>query len=369
MRLLLAPIVVTPTKALTPSHVKGLLWLDVLYKATSRLCDVTYLWNLRPYNVTAQTLQYWEYLDRTLGADADYSDRDEVELSEHYIRLHAEGLQGPPDALRPYREAVEVDGYVHPASQRFLTLWQRHFESLNLHDPGLDANEPPELGVEEVVERLAERALCVDHRRYGGPLYLDATAAGLPLRRAGSADGQMNYLVCALRQLLPLAGRYDRILLVCDEELEADYLLLDRILTAFGARVTRLSLGRVPLDGAIRSSRWGGWQDLTVDALVDQALHEFDQPALRLGMRLYFIAVLARASRQSFSHDVLRKQLQRARRAIAADEPAVDPATFVDFLAGRTADGGHVDAYRLTVSLLERHRPVPRRNLIEELYV
>src|SRR3954471_14734317 len=94
MSLLLAPIVITPTKALTPSHVKGLLWLDVLWRSTALVGEVTSLWNLRPYNVTAQTLEYWEYLDRTFGAETDYSEWSELELSKPYVEMHATGAQG-----------------------------------------------------------------------------------------------------------------------------------------------------------------------------------------------------------------------------------------------------------------------------------
>lgn len=41
-RVLLAPITVTPSKPLTPSHLKGLLWTDVMYRATAQLAEVTY---------------------------------------------------------------------------------------------------------------------------------------------------------------------------------------------------------------------------------------------------------------------------------------------------------------------------------------
>lgn len=369
MRLLLAPIVVTPTKALTPSHLKGLLWLDVLFKSTSRLCDVTYLWNLRPYHVTAQTLEYWEYLDRTIGSEVNYTSMGEVELSEHYIRLHRDRQQGSFAALTPYLEAIESEGYVHPASRRLIELWQGHLRRLGLYDPGLANNERPDLSAEDVVELLAERSLCIDHRRYGGPLLLDATAHGLALRRAGTPDGQMNYLICALRQLLPLVGHYDRILLVCDEELDADYLLLDRILTAFGAHVSRLSLGRVSIDGSIRSSRWGGWQDYTIDALSQLALQQFDMATLRLGLRLYFIAVLGRASRQPLRLEVLRKQLQRARRILASHAPPPSGEAVLDLLERSRVDGCHVDPYRLTVSLLDRHRNAPNGALLDAVYV
>jgi hypothetical protein len=366
-RLLLAPIVVTPTKTLTPSHVKGLLWMDVLYKATSQLCQVHYLWNLRPFNATAQTLEYWEYLDRTFGDDVDYSSWSELDLSRPYIRMHAERARAPYAALRPYLDAVERDGYVHPASRRLIQIWSGHFRRLNLFDPGLARQDAPGLSAEDVVELLAGRSLCVDHRRYGGPLMLDATDAGLPLRQAITADGQANYLVCALRELVPLVSRYDRILLVCDRELEADYQLLTRLLSALGANVSYLTIGRVPVDGAIVSSRHGGWENYTVDALAEQALREFDPAAFGLGMRIYFIAVLTRMSKQSLRLDVLRRQLRRAERIIASDHHGGRHS--LALLESMVSEAGYVDPYRLTSSLLNRNAPRPTPSLIERIFL
>lgn len=368
VRILLAPVVVTPTKLLTPSHVKAMLWLDVLFKSTSLLAQVTYLWNLRPYNVTAQTLQFWEYLDRTLGEDVDYSGWSELDLSMRYVRLHAEREQAPFAPLRPYLEAVERDGYVHPASRRLIAIWREHVRLLGLHDPGLDANDPPGQSVDEVIARLDERGLCLDHRRQGGPVFLDATAAGLPLRRAVTADGQANYLVCALRHLLPLIDHHDHVLLVFDRELEADYVLLDRLLTAFGARVTRLPIGRVPLNGSSASSRYGGWEQHTVDALREQALARFEPAAFLLGLRLYFIAVLARSSPQSFSADLLHKQCRRASRLLDADPVRVEEQPYRVFLTSKLTGGVYVDPYRLTVSLLQRHRTVPSGNMLDGVF-
>src|SRR5438309_506109 len=63
-RVLVAPVTVTPTKPLTLSHIKGLLWVDALYKATTLVANVDYRYSLTTYNVTAQTLGFWAYLDR-----------------------------------------------------------------------------------------------------------------------------------------------------------------------------------------------------------------------------------------------------------------------------------------------------------------
>ncbi len=56
-RVLVAPVTVTPTKPLNPSHLKGLLWVDALYKATTLVAEVDYRYSLTTYNVTAQTLE------------------------------------------------------------------------------------------------------------------------------------------------------------------------------------------------------------------------------------------------------------------------------------------------------------------------
>lgn len=368
MNLLVAPIVITPTKALTPSHVKGLLWLDVLCRSTSLLGDVTCLWNLRPYNVTAQTLEYWEYLDRTHGPGGDYSAWSELELSKPYVEMHATGARGSFATLKPYREAVEEEGYLHPASRRLLEIWAGHLERLAIEDHGLRRNDPPGLSVEEVIETLKERSLCLDHSGYGGPAYLDATAMGLPLRQAIAPEGHANYLLCVLRELLPMLPGHDRVLLVHDKEIEADYVLLQRILTAFGAKVSRLAIGRVPIEGKVQSSRFGGWERYMVDALYEAARAEFDPAEFRLAMRLYFIAVLARESPQPLRLEVLRKQLRRARRLLAGEGwTAGEEEELKPFLAERSADG-YVDPYRLTSSLFDKRRPLPRRALLDSVF-
>jgi hypothetical protein len=172
----------------------------------------------------------------------------------------------------------------------------------------------------------------------------------------------------ALRQLLPLAGRCDRLLLVCDRDIEADHVLLQRVLSVFGASVSRLTLGRVALGNSLASSRHGGWEDCTVDALTESALSEFSPAAVRLGLRLYFIAVLARDSGRRFELHVLRKQLRRAERLLGAARRA-DETPGQEFLAALAGRHGWVDPYRLTASLLERHRAPAPRAVLEEVFL
>jgi hypothetical protein len=364
-RVLIAPVTVTPTKVLTPSHLKGLLWVDVMYRATSLTAETTYRYSNTAYNTTAQNLGYWEFLDRTLG-DIDYSGYCEEELGELYVRYQAEARRVPFAALRPYLRAVEDTGWVHQASVRLLGLWAGYYRRLGLHDPGLTEVQPPPMGLEEMIGHLAARDLCLDNRSTLGPVYVDATRFGLPLRQIVTREGQPNYLTCALRELVPLAGDYDEIVLVHDRELTADYGLLQRVLRALGGNAVRVTVDRVPIDGVVRSSRHGGWQGHTLPALL-AACEDAEPDVLRLGMRLYFIAVLGKGLGQSLRVDLLRQSMNRARRLLAADSPRL-AAEFAEYMGRFRRDTMHVDPYRLTSALLRRHDKPPVRDLIEQVY-
>ncbi|MCY0939424.1 hypothetical protein, partial [Streptomyces sp. H34-S4] len=290
-KVLLAPVTVTPSKPLTPSHLKGLLWVDVMYRATRAYADVTYRSSHTTYHRTEQTMGFWEFLDRT-QRDTDYEALSEAEIGELYVRYRAEGRAPSASELRPYAEAVENDGFVHRAGARVLRLWAGHYERLGLHDPGLLAHQPPGFGLEEMIDDLLASGLGLDQRDVGGPVYLDATRYGLPLRQIVTADGRPNYVACALRELLPLASRYDEIVVLYDRELDSDYRLLERVLSLKGPTVHRVPIGRVPIDGKIASARYGGWGEHTVDALLRSFADAADPATVRLGMRLYFIASL-----------------------------------------------------------------------------
>lgn len=379
-KVLLAPITVTPSKPLTPSHLKGLLWADVMFRATAHLAEVTYRYSPTTYHQTEQTLGFWEYLDRTQG-DIDYAALSEEEIGELYVRFRAEGHRPAFEALRPYAEAVERNGWVHPASARVLRLWAEHYAALGLHDPGLLAHQPPALTLDEMVERLTDMGMGLDQRDCGGPVYLDATRFGLPLRQIVAADGQPNYLACALRELLPLAAEHNEVVFLYDRELDPDHRLLERVLTERGSVVHRVPIGRVPIDGRITSARHGGWRDHTAGALLRSASEGYEPAVCRLGMRLYFIATLGPGQQESFRADLLRKSLTRAERLLRRAEseaesgPAAGPEAgpeaddLLTALGRHRRDHTHVDPYRLTSALLARRRRAPGRELLSAVYL
>ncbi|HZN18577.1 MAG TPA: hypothetical protein VFB84_10400 [Micromonosporaceae bacterium] len=362
-RVLVAPITISPTKPLTPTHARFLLIIDVLYRATAHIADVTCVYDHHAFAAGHQTVAFWEYLDRTCP-DADFRHATEEEIGELYVRHHAEGARVPYSRLEPYVQRARSARWLHPSALRLLDIWRGHYRTLNLFDTELGRHGPPVLSDAELVEVLADRHLCIDGRPVRAPVYLDLTAQGIPLRGLVSAAGQANYLTCVLGQLIPLAGRYDLFVLVYDRGLREDYLLVERVLRAFGARAVRFEVDRVPIGGVAASSRHGGWQGFTLDALRRQV--DVDKVTLRLALRLYLIAALGRGASGSFRVEDLRRWVHRARRLKATTD--ADTATLSPFLARLARGVGYVDPHRLTAQLLTRSDRVPSRQLLERVY-
>jgi hypothetical protein len=365
-RVLIAPVTVTPTKALGFSHLKGLLWVDAMYRATRLLTHADYLYDDSAFHLTRQTAGFWEYLDRTC-ADVDPDRCTETDVGRLYAAYQSQPEHPSDEALLPYVRAVEENGWTHPVSRRIQRLWRAHRERLGLVEPRITGPRPARFGLEETVEHLAARGFCLDTRPDGGPVYLDATALGLPLRGIASPDGHPNYLACTLRDLLPLLPAYDELVLVHDRELTGDHILLQKVCTALGTVTHRVSVDRVPVDGVVRSSRYGVDPAHTVAHLLDALGDTGPEEAVRLGVRLYFIAGLGKGAGASYRLDLLRSFVERARRILDAADS--DRAEAPDaFLRRHTGGRGWVDPYRLTSSLLSRHRPVPARALIGAVY-
>lgn len=367
---LLAPILVTPTKPMTPSHLKAFLWLDTLYKSTSLIHDVHYLYNRTTYDVAHQTLAFWIDLDERFP-DFDFSDKSECWIGERYVEFHASRQPVDPERLRSYRRRVEDEAFLHPASRRILEIWSETYALLNLHDPNLRAARPFQISVEETLARLDGVDALLDTRKMGGAVYLDFTVEGLPLRQLIDEQGFDNYVLSTLRELLPLVGAYDSVALLCDAELDLDYLLIERVLQRLGCAAVRMTLGRVPLAGQVQSSRSGGWQAYTFDKVIHGLRPKYDLETIRLGMRLYFIVGLGKGAKQSFRFDLLAAFMDKAQTLLSKereDEPSVD-AALADLRRFAAKNHGYVDPYQLTSALLSRKKPIDYRPFLRQVFL
>jgi len=361
-RILVAPITVSPTKPLTPTHLNYLLSIDMLARATAVIADVTCVYDHLAFADGHQTVAFWEYLDR-VWAGTDFRQADERWIGELYKRHHAEPAPAPAERLRPYIERVRGQRWMHPSAVRVLEIWQSHYQTLNLAGPHTAGPTPPRLPDSVLIDELVGADLCIDGRPLGAPVYLDLTAQGIPLRALVSADGQANYLVCVLGQLLPMVGAYDLTVLMYDRAMRADYVMIERVLRDFGARTARVEVSRVPIGGVAVSSRHGGWEDYLLPEV--RAAAGGEDTEFQLGARLYLSAVFGRGSQNSFTVAELRRWVARARRLLDAPAAGCDP---VSFLRGLARGAGYVDPYRLTSRLLGKDQKIPVRTLIESVY-
>jgi hypothetical protein len=350
-RVLVAPVTVGPTKPLVPSHLKVLLSVDVLLRATATVAEVTHVYHPLGHAASRQVAGFWEYLDRC-HPGASFGSSSEEEIGE----LYGEFQRGEPVPYARLEPVVRraATGWAHPASARLLDVWEEHYRTLGLLDPTMGRSGPPHMPAAELVDLLVRKDLCVDGRPLGAPVYLDATAAGLPLRVLVGADGQANYLMSTLCELVPLLADHDHVVLTHDPEIRADYRTVAHVLTALGAEVSLLEFTRIPLDGVARATRHGGWHGYTMGALAPPLVAEFGTTAFALGMRLYLLAGLGRVSRESFSVRHLRRWTHRAARLLdghtprrgsppdlappAGGRPFVDPSRVITTMLGGDAD-------------------------------
>jgi hypothetical protein len=366
--LVVAPVTITPTKPLTPTHVKGLLWADVLMKATASVAAARLVWNPRMSHLTTQTTAFWRHLDE-VEPNTDWSAETQLRIGERYVRFHADRSQVDPRKLDSYFARVDEDGWIHPAGRRMLELWRGELDLLGVPDPGLTVDCPLATTTATTLAALAERGMTVDHRRFGGPVYLDGVRWGMPIRQLVGIDGHPNYLLPILRELIPMIRPHRTFLLLFDDGLMSDYLLIERVLTEFGATVARLPLSRVPVDGSARSSRHGGWMGSTLGDLM-ASCGTSELAAYRLGMRLYFVGMLDRRSPQSFRMDLLHRCISRAARILKRSHSQEGAATAPNLRSLRSmvpTDGGYIDPYRLTVSMLGRD-PSPLSPMLRAIY-
>lgn len=378
MSTLFAPVGITPTKPLTPSHLKGVLLLDFMQRfeifcaREAAACDASgsgdmpsptqtptaTVWhNRRPWDISLQTIRFWDYLDREC-AGVDFAAMSEAEIGALYIACHRSGGLPTAERVAVYAQRIESEGYVHPASQRILTLWADVFETLGVARDALFHSVPFALAPEAVLARLSAQGMVLDQRRFGGAVYLDLTDEGRPLRLLVSEHGLPNYLLAILRDLLDRAPHYRTVCLYHDANIQRDYDALARVLERLGLRCRRVGFMRVPLDGQVLSAKQGGWERYTGARLLERVASGASEAEIRLGFRLYFLHALGLRQPDSYSDDGLSACLLRARALLAAHEPAAPSAADRIALRKLTKRDGSANVYG-ALAVLEQKKASP----------
>ncbi|WP_315828523.1 MULTISPECIES: hypothetical protein [unclassified Bradyrhizobium] len=333
-----------------------MLALDVISKTTGQLAQVHCLYSNLTALASEQTIGFWEYLDRKYGS-IDFSRCSEDDIGELYVHYHAEATPVSHDSLTPYLNAVDCAKWIHPSSARLNTIWASHLSSLGVRDPGISRPATGAVSTNELLDCLSKHDLILDLRPSGGALYLDATSDGAPLRQVISPEGRSNYLVYFLRDLASHVNEYDHVVLLHDPELTQDFLLVQIILERIShATVSRVVTKRVPINGAVSSARHGQWHGYTTSKLISK-LQERNEPlSLRLGMRLYLVAIIESDRDRSFSIERLQRFIERADRLFCS-APAVPVSSLQTFLLRCARRRPYVDPYIVTSCLLSNTRP------------
>lgn len=357
MSTLYAPVGITPTKPLTPSHLKGVLQLDFMHRFEGLFTPGTIWHNRRPWDISLQTIRFWDYLDRE-HSGVDFSTMGEGDIGALYIDCHRSGGLPAADRVAAYAGRIEAEGYVHPASHRILTLWGEVFATLGLAQDALFHSAPFGLDQEAVLARLRAQDIVLDQRHFGGGIYLDLTDEGRPLRVLVSEDGLPNYILAILRDLLDCAPRYDHVCLYHDANIQRDYEALARVLERLGMRCRRIGFMRVPIDGQVLSAKQGGWEQYTGARLLKRVASGASEAEIRLGFRLYFLHELGLRQPDSYSDAGLGECLEHARRLLAVHEPAPPTAADQTALAGLIKRDGSANVYA-ALGVLDQKKATP----------
>ncbi|WP_363798222.1 hypothetical protein ABU614_00490 [Lysobacter firmicutimachus] len=357
MSTLYAPVGITPTKPLTPSHLKGALLLDFMRRFEGLFAPGAIWHNRRPWDISLQTIRFWDYLDRE-HAGLDFDAMSEGQIGALYVECHRSGALPDAERIAVYARRIEDEGFVHAASRRILALWGEVFVTLGLAPDALFHSVPFGLGQEAVLDRLRAHDLLLDQRRFGGGVYLDLTDEGRPLRVLISEQGLPNYLLAILRDLLEHAPQHDQICLYHDASIERDYESLTRVLQRFGLPCRRVGFSRVPVEGLVLSAKQGGWEQYTGARLLERVAGGASRDEIRLGFRLYFLHALGLRHPASYSDAGLGECLERARRLLAVHEPAPPTAADRTALEKLMKRDGSANVYG-ALSVLEQKKAGP----------
>jgi len=357
MSTLYAPVGITPTKPLTPSHLKGALLLDFMQRFEGLFSPGTIWHNRRPWDISLQTIRFWDYLDREY-ADAAFGVMDEGDIGALYIECHRNGTLPTADRVAAYARRIETEGYVHAASRRILDLWGEVFLTLGLARDALFHSAPFGLDQEAVLARLSAHDIVLDQRSFGGGVYLDLTDEARPLRVLVSEQGLPNYILAILRDLLDCAPGHDQICLYHDANIQRDYEALARVFERLGMRCRRVGFTRVPIEGQVLSAKQGGWEHYTGARLLKRVAGGASGPEIRLGFRLYFLHALGLRQPDNYSDEGLAECLERARRLLAAHEPAPPTAADRTALEKLMKRDGSANVYG-ALAVLEQKKAAP----------
>lgn len=307
MRYVIYPIHIAPTKPLTPTHVRHLLYVDCLYRGLkAKGIEVCYPYNRLRMDVTPQVLKLAQYIE-SKGLPVTNAE----EVGQAYVTMTTENYGISQGRITEMRKELEQSLTGHSYYHAILPEWEEQHKLLRMHNPGLKKAKSFDLSIEQVIEQLKGISLILDSRKQGENVYLDLTDEGVKLRQFCSSDLlDYNYLGTMLRELLALRKTGDVFVFVFDDELLGDFFVLQRVLERLGHKVIKVQTNRILLEGKALSSRHGGWEKYSLGHVLDFLKDKgYSQDEVALGLRLYYFGFVPK----SFEYKDLERYTQKAR--------------------------------------------------------
>jgi len=138
----------------------------------------------------------------------------------------------------------------------------------------------------ELIEWLIQRKRLLSFEKYGGDTFLDYTDEGLKLMKLFDQD-TFTFLFKILLFFYHKASPNHLVIICHSEQEQALFANVEAFLKERNIKCLRFMIARVGIEGKVLSSRYGGWENYTIEKILE-GLEEFSQKDINLGLRLYF---------------------------------------------------------------------------------
>lgn len=350
MKTALFPVGITPTKFLTPTHVKGILQIDLYRRLLESSGHVDLVYNRRVWDSSLQTLHFWNEMTRT-DPERVFKTASDLEISDLYS-VSSRSAQSVSHSRLDLQNRVVRDGYIHPVSVRITEIWSEQLASIGIASDFLSRSRYLE-PFEDVLVKLGNSSDLLDYANIGGGAYLDMTDRKFSLRQLRSKTGEYNYLVPMISVVDELTRSHDRIILCCDKSVTRDFQLLQNLFEEAGAKLELKVINRVPLNGRDLSSRDGVPYGFSFSRFVAPFFEFYERRDVRLGLLLYFLHAIPPKGGRDFSQDELSENVKTAAELLEELGKLPDPDATIHPQIRKRVD--RLDYYGL-LSLLKSSR-------------
>lgn len=307
------PVHISPTKPLTPSHIKYIIYLDLLYKINNFVDrDFRFNFNRIFLDISQQTLRFALFLRKNYS-DIDFQNKNEMWLGDKYVEMYRRNWIPENQDITTLKLETEQNLKGFNFYEAILNNWISQYNFLGLEEPGYYETSPVCISNKEVIARLKRNSVITDHAQMGEGVYLDLIEYGQPIFKLTDLDVESsNILFNILRETFHFSPKPSRILFLFDQEMYSKYVAIQTVLEKLGYEIELISLSRVMLQDKIQSSRQGGWEGYTLRDIINRVEYR-DLSEFRLGIKLYFLKVLRGNGSPNFNYTLLQRYIDKAR--------------------------------------------------------